>query len=150
MKTDKQIVLIADDDVDDRLLIEKAFRKGMPHAQFFYVENGMELMNYLQRKERYHDAVMYPFPNLIILDLNMPKKDGREALKEIKSSNVFAGIPVIIFTTSQAPDDLVFSYQSGSNSYIVKPSSFEELINIGIELEKYWFKTVLLPSYLIK
>lgn len=138
-------VLVADDDMDDQMLMKKAFQKGTKNVNFVFVENGLELMNYLEREGKYHDDKKFPEPDLILLDLNMPKKDGREVLTELKKSNVFCKIPVVVFTTSESQEDLIFSYTRGGNSYIVKPSSFDDLIKVGTELENYWHKTVSLP-----
>lgn len=138
-------VVVADDDMDDQMLMKKAFQKGTRNVNFIFVENGLELMDYLEREGKYHDDKKYPEPDLILLDLNMPKKDGREVLTELKKSNEFCKIPVVVFTTSQSHEDLIFSYTKGGNSYIVKPSSFDDLIKVGTELENYWHKTVSLP-----
>ncbi|MFD2034566.1 response regulator [Belliella marina] len=147
MKNEKIInILVAEDDIDDRLLITKAFKESFNKAKLTCVENGEVLLQYLRRQGKYFDELKYPSPNLILLDLNMPKKDGREALVEIKSDVEFKKIPVIIFTTSQLEDDVKATYNSGSNSYITKPGSFDGLLNVGKELETYWGKTVLLPS----
>ncbi len=147
MKNLKTInILIAEDDIDDRLLIKKAFKESFGYANLVCVENGVELLQYLKRENEYVNVDKYPFPQLILLDLNMPKKDGREALKEIKSNSELAKIPVIIFTTSKLEDDIKITYTMGSSSYISKPGSFDELIAVGKALEAYWAKTVILPS----
>ena len=138
-------VIVADDDMDDQMLMKKAFQKSTKNVNFFFVENGLELMDYLEREGKYHDHKKYPEPNLILLDLNMPKKDGREILTELKYSNEFCMIPVVVFTTSESYDDLIFSYTKGSSSYIVKPTSFDDLIKVSSALENYWHKTVSLP-----
>ena len=147
MKDLKNInILIAEDDIDDRLLIKKAFKESFGKAHLVCVENGVELLQYLRRENKYDNDDIYPFPQIILLDLNMPKKDGREALKEIKSDEELKKIPVIIFTTSKLEDDIKITYTMGSSSYITKPGSFDELIAVGKALETYWSKTVLLPS----
>jgi two-component system, response regulator len=138
-------IVVADDDMDDQMLMKKAFQKGTKNVNFIFVENGIELMNYLEREGKYNDDKKYPEPDLILLDLNMPKKDGREVLAELKKSREFCKIPVVVFTTSESYDDLIFSYTKGGNSYIVKPTSFDDLIKVGTELENYWHKTVSLP-----
>ncbi len=142
MSIKKYAILIAEDDVDDRLLIDKAFNKSIPNAAIEYAENGIEIIDSLKRKYKSNT----PLPDLILLDLNMPQKDGRETLKEIKSDKEFKKIPVVIFTTSKADTDLTFTYENGSNSYIVKPSSFNQLIEIGEHLNQYWLHTVTLPK----
>ncbi|WP_241274696.1 response regulator [Belliella calami] len=147
MKNEKIMnILVAEDDIDDRLLITKAFKESFDKANLICVENGEILLSYLRREGKYQDQNKYPVPNLILLDLNMPKKDGREALVEIKSDENFKTIPVIIFTTSQLEDDIKATYTSGTNSYITKPGTFDGLLSVGKELQTYWGKTVLLPN----
>jgi CheY-like chemotaxis protein len=147
MKPEKNIILlIAEDDIDDRLLITKALKESFAQAKLMCVENGEILLEYLNRQGKYSDDDKFPMPQIILLDLNMPKKDGREALKEIKSDASLKKIPVIVFTTSKHEDDIMVTYNMGSNSYISKPGSFEGLLALGRELENYWAKTVLLPS----
>lgn len=147
MKNGKKItLLIAEDDVDDRMLITRALSESFSQAELKCVENGEILLQYLNREGKYGDDINYPFPQLILLDLNMPKKDGREALREIKSDLQLRKIPVIIFTTSKHEDDIMVTYNMGSNSYISKPGSFEGLLALGRELENYWVNTVLLPA----
>jgi CheY-like chemotaxis protein len=140
------MVLVAEDDADDRLLIQKAFHRGCASGNLTYVENGEELIRYLRRQPPYNDEERYPRPQIVLLDLNMPKKDGREALQEIKADKELCKIPVIILTTSHQQDDIEHMYRMGSNSYITKPSSFDGLLNIAREIEVYWFKTVELPA----
>jgi len=139
------MVLVAEDDPDDRLLIHKAFKKGCESGTLTYVENGEELIKYLRRQPPYTNEEVYPRPQLVLLDLNMPKKDGREALKEIKADKELCKIPVIVFTTSHQQEDIVHMYKMGSNSYITKPSTFDGLLSIAREIEVYWFRTVELP-----
>lgn len=147
MKNGKKLtLLIADDDEDDRMLITKALNISFSQAQLKCVENGEILLQYLNREGIYQDDSIYPLPQLILLDLNMPKKDGREALREIKSDNLLKKIPVIIFTTSKNEEDITVTYMMGSNSFISKPASFEGLLALGKELENYWANTVLLPA----
>lgn len=147
MKNGKKItLLIAEDDIDDRMLITKALTESFSQADLKCVENGEILLQYLNREGKFQDDVNYPFPHLILLDLNMPKKDGREALKEIKSDFQLRKIPVIIFTTSKHENDIVETYNMGSNSYITKPGSYEGLLAVGRELEDYCMNTVLVPA----
>lgn len=134
-------ILIAEDDIDDRLLIEKAFTKSMLNASIRYVENGVEVIDFLNKNA----VTKSTLPNLILLDLNMPKMDGRETLKVLKKQAEWKKIPVIVFTTSKAEDDLIFTYENGTNSYIVKPSSFAKLVEIGEQIKQYWLNTVTLP-----
>lgn len=139
-------ILVAEDDEDDKLLILKAFERTLPKEKVTCVEDGEALIKYLKRCPPYDDLIKYPKPDIILLDLNMPRKDGREALAEIKSNDDLKSIPVIIFTTSNSVDDIKVTYKMGSSSYITKPGSFEELIKVTEEIENYWSKTVLLPQ----
>ncbi|MEB2779108.1 response regulator [Algoriphagus sp. C2-6-M1] len=140
-------ILVAEDDEDDKLLILKAFERTLPKEKVTCVEDGEALLKYLKRAKPYDDLEKYPMPDIILLDLNMPRKDGIAALAEIKSCDKLKSIPVIIFTTSNSIDDIKITYKMGSSSYITKPGSFEELINVTKEIENYWSKTVLLPAY---
>jgi len=110
-----------------------------------YVENGEELIKYLKRQAPYINETEFPRPQIVLLDLNMPKKDGRVALKEIKADKELCKIPVIVFTTSRQPDDIENMYKLGGNSYITKPSSFDGLLTVAKEIEVCWFRTVELP-----
>lgn len=139
-------VLMAEDDEDDRMLLRKAFSHRFEKSILHCVEDGVELMKYLRKDAPYNDESKYPRPQLVLLDLNMPKKDGRQVLREIKNDKELCKIPVIVLTTSRQQDDIENAYRLGSNSYITKPSSFEGLIDIARELENYWFKTVELPA----
>lgn len=138
-------ILVAEDDDDDKLLIIKAFQKTLPKENVTCVEDGEALLQYLNRSAPFEDMNSYPVPDIILLDLNMPRKDGRTALAEIKSHEDFKKIPVIIFTTSNLKDDIEITYKMGSNSYITKPGSFEGLVKVAKEIENYWSNTVMLP-----
>ena len=143
MADKRLIILIADDDADDRLLIHEAFNEtGIP-LDLHFVEDGEELLTYLYQKRPYNHASR---PDIILLDLNMPRKDGREALAELKKQPQLKTIPVIAFTTSQATEDIRRMYHLGVNSYITKPTSFDELVDIMQTLSLYWFEIVCLPS----
>jgi two-component system, response regulator len=139
-------VLVAEDDADDRMLIEKAFQDASSYGHLMCVENGVELIKYLKRDSPYDNCEKYPAPQIVLLDLNMPKKDGRQTLKEIKEDKELCKIPVIVFTTSRQQEDIENMYRLGTNSYIAKPSSFEELMSVAREIESYWFNTVQLPA----
>jgi CheY-like chemotaxis protein len=139
-------ILIADDDVDDRELIQAAFEESAAQHHIAFVENGEELIHYLQRDGHYADETLHPFPHIILLDLNMPKKDGREALKELKSDQRFKSIPVIILTTSMEEKDIIKSYELGVNSYIIKPVTYTELVEFTRVLSQYWFDIAKLPN----
>ncbi len=144
-KKDSIVILMADDDADDRLLADEAFKESRLINQLYFVEDGEELMDYLLNRGKYTDPAQAPKPGLILLDLNMPKKDGREALKEIKSYPHLKRIPIVILTTSKAEEDVLRSYNFGANSYITKPVTFDELVKILLVLGEYWFEIVDLP-----
>ena len=139
-------ILIADDDAEDRMLIMDALKESRLNNDLQCVENGEELMDYLHHRGKYTDEKKFPTPGIILLDLNMPKKDGREALKEIKSDKILRSIPIIILTTSKAEADILKSYNLGVNSFITKPVTFTELVEVMKTLNKYWFEIVELPS----
>lgn len=139
------LILIADDDEEDRMLEQEALEESGLMNPLRFVENGEELMDYLLHRNDYVDEEKYPTPGLILLDLNMPKKDGREALKEIKDHPELRSIPVIVLTTSRAEEDILRTYNLGVNSFITKPVLFEELVNIMKALSTYWFEIVKLP-----
>ena len=139
-------ILMADDDPDDRLMAEKALHEYRLKNGVFFVEDGEELMDYLHHRGKYADASQYPLPGLILLDLNMPRKDGREALAEIKADPKLRRIPVVILTTSKAEEDILRSYDLGVNSYITKPVSFQGLAEALKILNMYWFELVQLPN----
>lgn len=135
---------MADDDEDDYLLTKKALKESMLLNTLIRVRDGEELLDYLYGRGSYkNDAVR---PGVILLDLNMPRKDGREALKEIKSDPDLRDIPVVIFTTSKAEEDIYRTYQLGSSSFITKPVTFENLITVMKALGTYWFEIVQLPQ----
>ena len=139
-------ILIADDDPDDRLMTRDAFRECRLQNPLQFVGNGEELMDYLQRRGKYADEATYPMPGLVLLDLNMPRKDGREALREIKENAELRRIPIIVLTTSKAEIDIYRSYDLGVNSFIVKPVTFDSLVEVMQVLRKYWFEIVEIAS----
>ncbi|MDI9634397.1 response regulator [Kamptonema cortianum] len=139
-------ILIADDDEDDRLLLKEALEENALSHTLHFVEDGEELMNYLHRQGKYADLSEVALPNLILLDLNMPRKDGREALQEIKADPQLRRIPVVILTTSQAEEDIEQSYDLGVSSFITKPVTFESLVQLMKTLGEYWFEIVELPT----
>jgi CheY-like chemotaxis protein len=136
---------MADDDADDRLLAKDAIAESKIPIELHFVENGEELMDYLHRRGKY-SAPSAPRPGLILLDLNMPKKDGREALREIRAHRELRRIPVVMLTTSQADADIGQLYDMGANSFITKPVSFDALVNVMRSVGHYWFQTVELPD----
>ncbi|MCI0710881.1 MAG: response regulator [Chloroflexi bacterium] len=141
----KIVILMADDDEDDRLLAEEAFKESRIRNDLRFANDGEELMDYLHQRGEYAKPGAAPRPGLILLDLNMPRKDGREALKEIKSHDSFRHIPVVILTTSRDEADIIRSYNVGANSFIVKPVTFESLVEVIRLIGRYWFEIVELP-----
>ncbi|GAA0533017.1 response regulator [Chitinophaga japonensis] len=139
-------ILIAEDDADDRELLKAAFDEHDFDHNVKFVENGEELICYLKRKGAYADELQHPLPQIILMDLNMPKKDGREALKEIKTDHYLKSIPVIILTTSTEEKDVLNSYELGVNSFIIKPVTFRQLVTFTQTLWRYWFEFVALPN----
>lgn len=139
------VILVADDDPEDCLLIRDALQESRLINDVRFVGDGEELMAYLERRGKYADALVSPRPGLILLDLNMPRKDGREALAEIKGDPRFRKTPVVILTTSKAEEDICRSYDLGVNSYITKPVTFESLVELMRTLGRYWFEIVELP-----
>lgn len=139
-------ILIADDDRDDCQIIKEALEESRLLNNLNFVSDGEELMDYLKHKGKYEDQKKYPTPGIIFLDLNMPKKDGREALKEIKSNPILRQIPVIVLTTSKAEEDIFRTYNLGVNSFITKPVAFESLVQIMKGIGRYWFEIVELPD----
>ncbi|HQU90966.1 MAG TPA: response regulator [Pyrinomonadaceae bacterium] len=140
------IILMADDDADDRMLTRDALEESRVLNELRFVEDGEELMEYLTRNGKYANPEDSPRPGLILLDLNMPKKDGREALKEIKSDPNLRRIPVVIMTTSQAEEDIFRSYDFGASSFITKPVTFDRLVELMRTLGEYWVEFVELPD----
>ncbi|MDU0352998.1 response regulator [Paraglaciecola aquimarina] len=139
-------ILMADDDEDDRLLTRDALEESRVLNDLHCVVDGVELLSYLKREGKYADEEAYPRPSLILLDLNMPRKDGREALQEIKADPNLRSIPVVILTTSKQEEDMVKGYDLGAASFITKPVNFEGLVNLMKALGKYWIEFVELPS----
>jgi CheY-like chemotaxis protein len=135
-------ILVADDDEDDRLNMKHAFARTGLEIDVQFVTDGAELLDYLGQKGAYVGAER---PGLILLDLNMPRMDGREALRVIKDDPSLRSIPVVVLTTSREDEDILRSYDLGASSFITKPMSFDALVNIVTELKSYWFRLVQLP-----
>jgi CheY-like chemotaxis protein len=138
-------ILMADDDVDDCAMAEEALAENHVANPFIKVPDGKELMDYLNHRGDWASPGSSPRPCLILLDLNMPKMDGREALKLIKDNEEFRGIPVVILTTSSADEDIVKSYDLGANSFVTKPVTFEGLLKVIRSFKDYWLEIVALP-----
>lgn len=145
MDEDKQSIhiVMAEDDPDDQMLTRRALKKSRLVNTLSTVGDGEELMDYLYQRDPYTDV---PCPGLILLDLNMPRMDGREALQRIKSDADLRRIPVIVLTTSEAEQDIVESYDLGVNAYVTKPVTFDGLVNALQALGTFWFEIVKLPS----
>jgi CheY-like chemotaxis protein len=140
-------ILMADDDEDDRVLTADALKQSRLINDLRFVVDGEDLMHYLRGQGAYAEGGLpAPRPGLILLDLNMPKKDGREALGEIKTDPELRRIPVVVLTTSRAEEDIVRTYDLGVNSFVSKPVTFEELASAMQRLACYWFDLVELPQ----
>ena len=139
-------ILMADDDEDDRLLTQEALAECRLANDLHFVEDGEALLDYLYHRGKFAPQSQSPRPGLILLDLNMPRKDGREALQEIKADPELRQIPIVVLTTSQAEEDIYRTYNLGANSYITKPVTFESLVEVMKILGRYWFEIVELPS----
>jgi CheY-like chemotaxis protein len=139
------VILLADDDEEDRMLACDALAESRLSNDITCVTDGEDLMDYLHRRGKYAPPAEAPRPGLILLDLNMPKKDGREALREIKADPELRQISVVVLTTSKAEEDIYSSYDSGASSFISKPVTFEGLVEVMKGLGRYWFEIVDLP-----
>lgn len=144
---DRVVILIAEDDEDDFLLTRDAFREAGLETDLRWVRDGEELMDYLLRRGGFASAESSPRPVLILLDLNMPKKDGREALKEIKAHPELRRIPVLAMTTSNAKEDIQYTYGLGVNSFIRKPVGFNRFVDVVKVIDRYWLQIVKLPVH---
>lgn len=145
MRTKAITILIAEDDADDRLLTMEALQENRLANDLHFVEDGENLLDYLYQRGKY-DPVSAPRPGLILLDLNMPKMDGREALKVLKKDPDLRQIPIVVLTTSKAEEDILRTYDLGVNSFISKPVTFEQLVDVIRKLGDYWFGIVELPD----
>jgi CheY-like chemotaxis protein len=139
-------ILVADDDPDDRMLIKEAFAENRIINNVEFVEDGEQLLAYLRREGPYAHLAGQPYPGLVLLDLNMPKRDGREALADMKADAALRRIPVVVLTTSKAEEDIMRTYGLGVSSFITKPVTFEGLVEITRVLTRYWIEIVELPS----
>ena len=141
---EKHCIIVADDDTDDQFMLKEAFSSLNFDKEICSVENGEELLDFLNKKGKY-EGMSLPIPKLILLDLNMPKIDGRQCLRIIKEQKEFCKIPIVIFSTSNNPEDISQSYELGANSYIIKPYSYNELVEIIDVIKRYWFSIVKTP-----
>ncbi|HEX8392882.1 MAG TPA: response regulator [Longimicrobium sp.] len=146
-RSDGIVILMADDDEDDRLLAREALAQSLAlAAELRFVNDGVELMQYLRREPPFADAAATPRPGVILLDLNMPRMDGREALQALKADPELRRIPVVVMSTSQADEDIVRSYDLGAASFITKPVTFEGLVEVMRGFGTYWTEVVGLPA----
>lgn len=140
------LILMAEDDADDRLLVKDALAECGVNEGVRFVADGEELVDYLLRRGQYEKAGDSPRPDLVLLDLNMPRKDGREALKEIRAHASLRRLPVVVFTTSRADTDIEKVYELGANSFVTKPAAFDALVHTMSKVTGYWFGVVELPE----
>ncbi|WP_414542682.1 response regulator [Nostoc sp. CCY0012] len=136
---------MADDDEDDSMLVREALAESELPMDLYFVSNGEELLDYLYNRGKYAHKNQAPRPGLILLDLNMPKKNGLEVLKDIKQDPSLRHIPVVVLTTSESKEDIYHTYDLGANSFIVKPVTFASLVEVMKNIGKYWFEIVQLP-----
>lgn len=139
------IILLAEDDPDDCYLIGEALSESNVPHKLFTVKNGEELMDYLYNRNEYKDTDKWPRPGLILLDLNMPLKNGIAALEDIKNDPGLKRIPIVVLTTSQSEEDVIQTYEMGISSFITKPMTFTALVDAMRSLGEYWDKLVKLP-----
>lgn len=145
MNTKPITILLAEDDEEDRYLIGEALDEGRVTHRLYVVENGEQLLDYLYRRGKYADLEQWPVPDLILLDLNMPRKDGREVLEEIRFDPELRRTPIVVLTTSSADEDIVRSYDQGVSGFVTKPVTFRELMEVMKSIGTYWGKTSTLP-----
>mgnify|MGYP001766093815 FL=1 len=143
---EKKIILLVEDDPDDIYLIGEAIDECQLNVHINIVEDGEQMLDYLHHRGNYADASVAPKPDLILLDLNMPRKDGREALSELKQDHLLRSIPVVVLTTSSAEQDKTYSYNQGASGFVTKPVTFSGLKDAVCRIGDYWIKTVQLPD----
>ena len=139
------MILLIEDDKGDQELIRRALEKGKIQNDLFILEDGEQALDYLLRRGRYSDPALSPRPDLVLLDLNLPKIDGRKVLEEIRSTDELKRLVVVILTTSKQDKDIIRSYEMGVNSYITKPPDFQQFVKVVQEVGHYWFQVVVLP-----
>lgn len=146
MSKKESVVLLVEDNPAEQNLAKRSFKKCTVEANLQIVSDGEEALEYLFRRGRYADPSSSPRPDIILLDLNLPKVEGREVLKTIKEFKPLANIPVIVLTTSRKPEDVVRSYELGCSSFLNKPVDITEFINVLKEVGSYWLELVVLPT----
>jgi CheY-like chemotaxis protein len=140
------VILIVDDDPGDQELLRRSLETSEHRLTTRIVEDGEEALDYLMQRDRYQDPALAPRPDLVLLDLNMPRADGRQVLKAIRETPSLASLPVIVMTTSSRMDDIQDCYALGASSFITKPSKLDDFNTIVRSVESYWLTTVQLPS----
>jgi CheY-like chemotaxis protein len=139
------IILLAEDDRGDQELTRRALAEGKIRNELHIVENGEEALSYLFRHGKYKDPATSPRPDLLLLDLNLPRVDGRQVLEQIRADSKLRRMAVVVLTTSRQEEDILRSYEVGCNSFITKPVGLEQFIQVIQALEEYWFQIVVLP-----
>jgi two-component system response regulator len=140
------VILLVDDDDDDRLLIQRALEESGTESELFAVADGVELFDYLHRRNAFQYPALAPRPSIVLLDLNMPRMDGHQVLRSLKETDCLRGVPIVVLTTSSAQDDVRECYELGCASYIRKPSSFDEMVDIMKTVSHYWLTVVEIPE----
>lgn len=138
-------LVVADDDADDRMLISEALEESKLVNPVDFCEDGVDLLEYLRREGHWEHLKHEPLPGLILLDLNMPRMDGRTALETIRADQALKRIPIVILTTSKSEEDIIRTYNTGVNSFITKPVTFDGLMDVVSAVKQYWFEIVALP-----
>ena len=141
------VILLADDDAEDRALTRRALAESRLANELHCVEDGEQLLEYLRREGDYREGKQAPRPHVILLDLNMPRLSGREALEQIKANPALRSIPIVVLTTSDQEEDVLRSYELGASSFITKPVTFDALVEVMRSLGNYWFEIVRLPDF---
>lgn len=142
----RTVVIIAEDDPDDRLLIADALNEATRESvDARFVRDGAEMLDYLHRRGDYSEGGSAPHPELVLLDINMPRKSGLEVLEEVKKDPALRSIPVVLLTTSHAPEHIARCYELGGAGFVTKPNSFSDLVDLMRAIDRYWFRTVQLP-----
>ena len=139
------VILLAEDDPGDQELARRALEQSRIRNELYIVEDGEEALNYLRRRGKYQDPASSPKPDLMLLDLNMPKMDGKQLLEQMRADPNLRRIPVVALTTSKQENDIIRTYDLGANSYIVKPVDMDQFVNAIKVLKDYWFQIVVLP-----
>lgn len=139
------VILLVEDEAGDQELTRRALLDGRIEKELYVVKDGEEALDYLQRRGRYAESQRWPLPDLVLLDLNLPRLDGRQFLIRVKADPRLRRIPVVVLTTSRQEKDIVQSYEAGASSYIVKPTTVEQTLKLAQALEAYWFEAVELP-----